>query len=136
MDVGYLLMSLAGIIMLVGLCALLFGIKRASVTSTPSIEQTLARDVPGFRAGESAIARDKVAALFENADDGAIYLAVGRGDGVVTRKLGHGFVRNVARNGNDLRLKLQDFSLPLARITLEDESSARNWEARLSGLSR
>jgi len=134
MDLTYILVSLAGIAVLIGLSALLFGIPKASVQSEQNIETALAQDVPGFRAGDHVLAPDKSAALVENVSDGQIYLAVGCGDGIVTRKLTHGFVRGVARDGRDLRLTLDDFSLPLAHLVLGDEASARSWEMRLSGL--
>ncbi len=124
-----LLISVAGIILMVGLCRILFGRSATTLNSPDSIAQNLAHDVPGFRAGQAALSHDARAALIENLQDGDIYLAVQRGDDVVTRKLSRGL--GVARDGTHLHLTLDDFSLPEAELDLAD---AADWESRLKGL--
>ncbi|HWA91568.1 MAG TPA: hypothetical protein VG889_16135 [Rhizomicrobium sp.] len=120
-----LAVSLAGIALMVGLCRLLFGAGETTL-SAGSLTARLARDVPGFRAGRIAIGRDARAALVENASDGAVWLALARGDGMVTRKLAR--ATNVVRDGERLALLLNEFTLKRAELDLAD---AADWEARL-----
>jgi hypothetical protein len=119
-----LLISLGGVALLVGLCLALFG--RAGAPSAEAFDARLALDVPGFRTGRRALSSDGRAALIEDARDGAIYLAVARGDGVVTRRLGRG--SRISRDGERLTLGLKDFTLTHAELTLADAS---DWETRL-----
>lgn len=109
---------------MVGLCFALFG--RAGAPTADAFEARLAFDVPGFRAGRSAVSADGRAALIEDARDGAVHLAVARGDGVVTRKLARG--AHISRDGERLTLGLKDFTLKRAQLTLADAS---DWETRL-----
>ncbi|HEX4859961.1 MAG TPA: hypothetical protein VFV07_01910 [Rhizomicrobium sp.] len=121
-----LLISLGEVALMVGLCLLLFG--RASTPGTQAFDARLAQDVPGLRAGRRAVSGDGRSVLVEDARDGAIYLVVARGDGVVTRKLSRS--TRVSRDGERLTLGLQDFTLKRAELTLTDAS---DWEARLKG---
>jgi len=121
-----LLLSLGEVALMVGLCFALFG--RAPAPAAHAFDARLAVDVPGFRTGRRAFSADGRAALVEDARDGAIYLAVARGDGVVTRKLSR--TTRVSRDGERLTLRLKDFTLKGAELTLADAS---DWEARLKG---
>ena len=123
-----LLLSLGEVALMVGLCLLLFG--RAPAPGTQAFDARLAADVPRVRAGRRAVSGDGRAALVEDARDGAIYLAVARGDGVVTRKLSRR--TRVSRDGERLTLGLQDFTLERAQLMLADAS---DWEARLKALA-
>jgi hypothetical protein len=125
-----LLISVAGIALMVGLCRVLFGRGGAMRTTSEAITQSLTRDVPGFRAGRMALSGDAYSALIENLEDGHIYLAVRRGDDLVMRKLARGL--GVVRDGAHLRLALNDFTLPSADLDLAD---AAGWEIRLKGLA-
>lgn len=124
-----LLISVGGIILMVGLCWMLFGRGGAPLTSE-TITHCLARDIPGFRAGRTALSRTARAALIENLADGETYLAIIRGDDLVTRKLARG--TGIARNGTQLHLTLDDITLPKAELDLAD---AADWETRLKGLA-
>lgn len=108
---------------MVGLCFALFG--RAGAPAAEAFEARLAHDVPGFRAGRSAVSGDGRAALIEDARGGAIYLAVARGDGVVTRKLARG--AHIGRDGELLTLGLKDFTLKRAQLTLADAADWESW---------
>jgi hypothetical protein len=119
-----LLISLGEVALMVGLCFALFG--RAGAPTADAFEARLAGDVPGFRAGRSAVSADGRAALVEDARDGAVYLAVAHGDGVVTRRLARG--AHISRDGERLTLGLKDFTLKRAQLTLAD---AADWETRL-----
>jgi hypothetical protein len=119
-----LLLSLGEVALMVGLCLLLFG--RAAAPASGAFEARLALDVPGFRAGRRAVSGDGRSALIEDARDGAVYLAVARGDGVVTRRLTS--AARIGRDGERLTLGLKDFTLKRAELTLTD---AADWETRL-----
>jgi hypothetical protein len=122
-----LLISLVEVAAMAGLCAALFGWRDAAM---PDAAACLGRDVPGFRPGRIAISGDAKSALIENAGDGAIYLAVVRGDGVVTRRLSREV--RVVREGDRLTFDLRDFTLKRMQIDLAD---AAEWETRLKEAS-
>ena len=118
-----LLISLGEVGLMAGLCVVLFGRRDATM---PDIGAMLGRDMPGFRPGRIAMCADAKAALAEDARDGAIYLAVLRGDGVVTRRLSRGML--VSRDGKRLAFDLRDFTFKRTELDLAD---AAEWEARL-----
>ena len=125
-----LLISVAGITVMVGLCRLLFGGREMSLGDVATLAEALARDIPDFRAGMATFSRDAHSAMIENIRDGQIYLAVTRGDNLVTRKLARGF--RVAREGDRLELIFDDFTLRNAQLDLTD---AATWEMKLKGLA-
>ncbi|HTQ13245.1 MAG TPA: hypothetical protein VMH86_05155 [Rhizomicrobium sp.] len=124
----YLLVSLAGIAVLVGVNALLFG-RRGRGLDMAALEARLGLDEPGFRAGNKVLAG--AAALIENAADGALYVARANGEGFVVRKLGRGTLKRLARDGAALDLRLADFAFPRARLAFAGDAEASAWEARL-----
>lgn len=130
----YLLASLAGVAALVGFCVLLFGRDTARLDSQAA-ETVLRADIPGFRLGAVALSSDGQAALVEDAQDGATYLVVARGRGLVTRKLSRGFLRNAKREGASLDLRLSDFTFPKARLVFAQEAAALEWETRFARLA-
>ena len=121
-----LAISLVGIALMVGLCLWLFGAKVAALTAE-TVAESLARDVPGFAAGRVALSRDGRAALIQDARNGAVHLALARGDGMVTRKLARGTA--FKRDGEQLQVMLNEFTLRQARLDLADAS---DWEAKLA----
>src|SRR6201996_9803804 len=130
----YLVASLAGVAALVGFCVLLFGRDTARIDAQAA-EDALRTDIPGFRAGAVALSADESAALVEDAHDGAAYLVIARGRGLVTRKLARGFLRNAKRNGASLDLRLSDFTFPKARLVFGEEAAALEWETRFARLA-
>ncbi len=128
MNLLYLLGSVAGIALLVGLNMVLFG-RRTAALDLVALQQNLALDNPGFRAGAAVVAGD--AALIENHADGALYLVRAGGDKFVTRKLSRGSLRTLKRDGARLDLRFADFTFPRARLAFADEAAASDWEARL-----
>ncbi len=130
MNVLYLIGSVAGIALLVGLNVLLFG-RRIAALDADAVTDSLASDVPGFRAGRHTIADGAHTALIENSADGALYLVAARGSRIASRKLSRGGVRSVARDGKSIALRLSDFTLPKAQLAFADEHAAQEWEARL-----
>ena len=130
MDALYLLGSIAGIALMVGLNVLLFG-RGTGALDLGVLENRLALDQPGFRAGAGALSADARAALMENRVDGALYLARAGGDKFVTRKLARGSLRALRRDGTQLDLRFADFTFPRARLAFANETEAGEWEARL-----
>jgi len=133
MDVLYLVGSVAGIAVLVGLNIVLFGRVEARADLN-AVAARLALDVPGFRAGERALSRDQAAAIVENAADGSCYLARAEGDGLITRKLAPGTLKRLVRDGGTLALSLRDFTFPETQIFFGDPARAEAWETRLKRL--
>ena len=132
MNVFYLLGSLGGIGLMVGLAAILFGTQSVKIATASDAVRRLKQEIAGFIAGDAALDANQSAALVENARDGVLHLIVARGDGLVVRPLKHGVVKKLTRDGATLSFKLADFTLPRARLTLLDEAAAQSWEARLA----
>ena len=125
-----LLISLAGIALMIGLCAVLFSRHGSSLIDIGAVSENLARDIPGFRAGAATLSRDGRTALIEDARDAHTYLVVLRGEDLVTRKLPHDL--RMVREGERLELTLDDFTLRRAELDLADAAA---WEAKLKGLA-
>lgn len=134
MDALYLLGSIAGIALMVGLNIMLFG-RGTGALDLGALESRLALDHPGFRAGAGALSADARTALLENRGDGALYLARAGGDKFVTRKLARGSLRALERSGARLDLRFADFTFPRAGLAFASESEAGEWEARLRRLA-
>ncbi|HEY2071000.1 MAG TPA: hypothetical protein VGG48_15700 [Rhizomicrobium sp.] len=128
MNLFYFIGSVAGIAVLVGLNVLLFG-RRTSALDLAALERRLALDHPGFRAGDGVVAGG--AALIEDRADGGLYLVRAGGAYPVARKLSHGSVRRLVRNGSRLDLRFADFTFPCARLAFASEVEAGDWEVRL-----
>jgi len=135
MNLLYLAGSLIGVAMIVGLNLLLFGRAKPALGSIQSLGVRIAADIPGFRAGSGIVGNDGAAALVTDDADSTVFLVKAFGDRLVMRKLSRGVVRGVSANGLMLSLRLKDFTLPKARIALESEAAARDWEARLKRLA-
>lgn len=135
MQALYLLGSLAGVAAMVALCAFLFGRDTAKFDAKAA-EDALRADVPGFHLGSVALSADGHGALVEDAHDGAAYLVIARGRGLVTRRLSRGFLRNAKRDGTALDLSLTDFTFPKARLVFGEEAAALEWETRFARLAR
>jgi hypothetical protein len=126
----YLLGSVAGIALMVGVNVALFG-RRTGALDLAALQARLALDNPGFRSGEAVVAGRT--ALVENAADGALYLARASGDTFVTRKLSRGSVKRITRSGASLDLRFADFTFPRARLAFANEDDAGAWHARIAG---
>ena len=125
MNVFYLLGSLAGIGLLVGLNLFLMGRAKRRVDSDAAIA-LLAREQPGFRAHTAVSASDGAAALIED-EAGAFYLVAAAGADLVSRKLAPPGVKAPARDAATLRLPLPDPTFPRAPRRLHDAGLARRW---------
>jgi hypothetical protein len=131
----YLAGSLAGIALIVGLNVMLFGATGVKIASAADVIRRLKDEIAGFRAGDVALDAGQRAALVENARDGVLHLVVARGDGLVTRSLKKGALKKLTRDGATLSLRLADFTLPRATLTLPDEALAADWETRVARLA-
>ncbi len=131
MNFVYLVGSLIGVALIVGLNVALFGRAKPVLGNLQDLGARIAADIPGFRAGRGVVGNDGAAALIEDEAGAAIFLVRAFGDRIVTRKLSYGALRRAARDGSALSLQLRDFAFPRARIVLDDDDVARAWEARL-----
>lgn len=130
MNALYLLGSLAGIGLLVGLNLLLTGQRRAHLDLAAAVA-LLTAEHPGFRAGDAVVTATADAALIEDAG-GALYLVAAFGERMVSRKLANGQIASVARDGRRLTLRFRDFTFPRARLALRDDAEAEAWQKRLA----
>ena len=126
----YLVGAIAGLAMLAGLSVLL-GARSAKLASVADAVRRLRQEVADFYAVDAALDVAKRAALLQNARNGVLYLVVAKGGGLVTRALKKGALKTFTRDGATLSLRLADFTLPRAKLTLADEATAETWEARL-----
>jgi hypothetical protein len=133
MNAFYLIGSVAGIALLVGLNMLLFG-RQIAALDRDAVVETLANDRPGFRIGRHTIAEGAQTALVENDADGALYLVAARGDRIASRRLARGSVRKLDRDGKSIALRLSDFTFPKASLAFADENAAQEWETRLKAM--
>lgn len=134
MNLIYLLGSLAGVGLLVGLNVLLMGRAQRRVDRDGAIA-LLAQEQPGFRVRQAIAARDGAAALIED-EAGAVYLVAGAGADLVSRKLAPSGLKALARDGATLHLSLCDLTFPRARLRLNDNAAASDWQDRLAPLVR
>ncbi len=135
MNLLYLAGSLIGVAMIVGLNLVLFGRAKPALGNLQKFGALIAADMPGFRAGSGIVGDDGATALVTDSTDGTIFLIKALGDRLVTRRLSRGVLRGVSANGSTLSLRLKDFTLPKARIVLDSEAAAQDWEARLKTLA-
>ena len=131
----YLFFSLGGVAMVAALCAMLFGLQGLQIATEQTVEAYLTQILPAFRARSIVLGAGRKTALVENDVDGSILLVVAHGDAFVTRRLSKTLLRAIVRNGADLFLRLTDFTLPRAKLTLGDPAIATLWEAKLAGVT-
>jgi hypothetical protein len=131
MNLVYLVGSLIGVALIVGLNVALFGRAKPVLGNLQDLGARIAADIPGFRAGRGVVGNDGATALIEDEKGATIFLIRAFGNRIVTRKLSRGVLRQVVTDGSALSLQLKDFTFPKARIVLNDHDAARAWEARL-----
>ena len=96
MNFVYLVGSLIGVALIVGLNVALFGRAKPVLGNLQDLGARIAADIPGFRAGRGVVGNDGAAALIEDEAGAAIFLVRAFGDRIVTRKLSHGALRRAA----------------------------------------
>ncbi|MBI1264490.1 MAG: hypothetical protein GC187_07130 [Alphaproteobacteria bacterium] len=132
-----LLGSALAIALVIGLNAMLGGWAPSRIDSAGAAAQALERDILGFRAGAQGVAAaDRRAGLVMEADGGRLGLALSLGDGIVSRALRPAEVRGAQAQGERLVIRIDDFTLQRACITLANEDEARLWAGRITRFAR
>ena|SRR3990167_335107 len=123
--------SLAGVVILIGLAWALGATRSIAVTEEAAIDR-LAFDEPDFRPGEWLIGADgkSAAAISVDGVEAAVVFAVG--DGLGTRRFRQGDV-NIEQSGSGLTFKFGEPSLRSLRLLALSESAAAQWVLRLAG---
>lgn len=95
----------------------------------------LALDLIDFteREGEAANDGRAWAALGTAPTDLAV--AIARGDGWVTRRMGPGALRQVSLSGSTVTLRTRDFTLPVVMLAFPTEAAAARWQRRFAALA-
>lgn len=90
-------------------------------------------DRVGFDAGEGVLAVDGEGALIEERSGDCLGLLVAKGSDIVIRYLVPGSVRDaVIEDGNNVRLRLNEFVFAPARLRFSLADEATLWAGRLS----
>jgi hypothetical protein len=132
MHLIYLLGSLAGVALIVGLNYLLTGKGQARV-DLKTAGALLAREQPGCCARQGAFSPDGAGGLVED-EAGGLYLIVAAGADLVSRKLTAAGLKALTRDGAKLHLELDDFTFPRATLNLMGTAVASEWQQRLAVL--
>ncbi len=130
MTLLYLIASLAGVALLVGLNIAMFGRGQRNI-DPQALTLRLASEWPGFRPGAFALTPNGSGALMEGLADGSLHLAIMRGDSLVTRKLQKNATQ-VACNNAMLSFCLADFTIPRVALDFADAAIASDWEGRIA----
>ena len=125
-----LMISFAGVAVLVGV-AFLLGATRTATVDRDAAAERLAFDEPDFAAGDWLLDRDGrcAIALAVDGDEYAVVFAVG--DSLGTRRLRKG-ARAVTTLGDRLVLALGDVSKRRVVVRAADDDEARRWAVRLA----
>lgn len=123
-----LLIPLLGIALILASVWLTGGARRARLDRALVLRR-LAEDLPGFAAGETAIAADAAAALVAESGGAGNALVFAAGDRVVVRRLERRDLRRVAAQGDLLTIETGDFAH--GRFALALPGAAARWAARL-----
>ncbi|MCC5996251.1 MAG: hypothetical protein JJU18_07785 [Oceanicaulis sp.] len=129
--------SALAVSLVVALNAFLGGWTPSALDNAESAAEALERDVLGFQAGDAAVASsDKRAALVMETGGERLGLALASGASVVSRALRPGEVRSAHTDGARLVIKLDDFTLPRAELTLSSEDEAGRWAERVNQFAK
>jgi hypothetical protein len=128
-----LLIPLIGITLILAAVWLTGGARRARLDRALVLRR-LAEDLPGFAAGEIAIAEGASAALVAEAGGAGQAVLFAAGDKIVVRKLEGRDLRRVAVDGNRLTIDTGDFAH--RRFALALPGAAARWAARLQATAR
>ncbi len=121
--------------LLVVLNIIIGGWSTARLRTQDEAVEALRAGVFGFEAaGPVVLDAEGRGALAREAHGERMGLAVVFGDKVTVRALGGGDVRAVTRDGARLTIRLNDYTLPTARLHLADAAAAQAWQADLKSL--
>ena len=126
--------SVLGVALIVMLNRAIGGWSPAVVAGEDGARRALEADVIDFEAGEGAVDVEGRSALFTETGGHRLGLVVARGDGLIARALGPGDVRQAAIEDATLVLRLNDYTLPRAEVTLDDIAPAETWAQRARAL--
>lgn len=127
-----LLASLAAILTLAAINALLGGWTRVRLGSLEEAARALAADNVVFAAGDGALAPDGRAAVVAEAGGGRFGLVVTQADRLVTRLFAPGDLSDArATPEGDLIVDPRDPTMPRVRVALKNPEIARSWAERL-----
>lgn len=126
-----LLISFAGIAVLVGVSFALGGWRSAKVDETTARDR-LAFDEPDFAVGEWLFSEDGKTAAAISADGEEVAYVFAVGDGVATRRMRKGAVP-VEAAGETVTVRLGDASIGRLRLAVRDDEAAVRWAGRLGG---
>jgi len=126
-----LVISLVGIMVLVGISYLLGAMRSVIITSDAALDR-LAFDEPDFRPGFSMIGEDGKAAAIIAADDRETAVVFAVGDGVATRRFRHGAV-SLEKHGAVIEFVLNEPSKRAVQLRAADSQVAEEWLLRLAG---
>jgi len=123
-----LLISFAGIGVMVGVSFLLGAWKNAPVDAASAVDR-LAFDEPDFAPARWMISADKRAAAALSAGGEAAFVFA-QGDGLATRRLSHGAFK-VEQEGREVIVSFGDITKPKIRLVAGGEAEAAEWAGSL-----
>lgn len=126
-----LLISLAGIFVLVGVSYAFGGWRDAAVSEAEAAER-LAFDEPDFSPGEWIVGADGKTAVALSADGREIAIVFAVGDGVASRRFSRDAVAWETR-ADGLLLRLNEPSRGGVTLAAPDSETAARWRSRLAG---
>ena len=126
-----LLISFAGIGVMVGVSFLLGAWKNAPVDAASAIDR-LAFDEPDFAPARWMMSADKRAAAALSAAGGEAAFVFAQGDGLATRRLSHGAFK-VEQEGREVIVSFGDITKPKIRLVAGGEAEAAEWAGSLRG---
>jgi len=132
--VWFFLGSILGVAAMVAMNAFLKISKKSQILSLDDASQLLDIDSIGFESGSGVLSSDHRAALVEETGSERIALLAARGDGVVIRYLVPGLVKAARMDGDDLGIKLNDFTFAPVTMKFDTHQTARAWADKLNKL--
>ncbi len=125
--------SALAVSLLVALNAFIGGWTETRFTDLEAASARIATDVLGFEASHRGVLDNarKTALVFETGE-ARLGLATCRGDIVTVRALRPGDIRQVAAQGPELVVTLDDYTFAEASLRLEDSQSATRWAGYVS----
>ncbi len=126
-----LLISVAGIAILVGFSFLL-GAMKSAIVDLASASDRLSFDEPDFRASRWMVGADGKAAAAVSADGRETALVFSVGDGLASRRFRHGSV-GLEKVGAAIDFQLNEPSRVRVRLAAADKKAAEQWLLSLGG---
>ena len=132
--VWFILGSFLGVSAMVAMNVFLKISKIAQIGTLEEASRLLDIDSIGFESGPGVLSSDNLSALVEETNGDRIALLAARGDGVVIRYLVSGLVKAARMDGDDLGIKLNDFTFAPVTMKFDTHQTARAWADKLNKL--